>query len=129
MTTLPCYCTILFAFDLSYNETKSYLLLILKGFHFWLIVCTINTSFHIHFNFFISWKQNIIFIHTTCCRWSTDLFDVNLIKEYKLGLRQWRKLVFVVIVWYMPYFHLLPFVIIKQYVEGEMSRFIIFVLV
>ena len=61
------------------------LLLVLKGFPLQLIFRFINTSFHIHFIFFIDWKQNIIIIHPTFCRWSADLLDVNLVKEYKLG--------------------------------------------
>ena len=52
--------------------------------------------------------------------------DVDLIKENKLGGCQIRKFFFVVPVWDMPYFHLLPFVISKQYVEVEMSRVVVF---
>ena len=59
--------------------------------------------------------------------WSADLFVVDLIKEYKLGGCQRRKLVFVVTGWFMPYFHLLPFVINEEYGEGEISRVVIFV--
>ena len=40
-----------------------------------------------------------------------------------------KEAVFFVTGWYMPYFHLLLFVIIKQYGEGDMSQFVIFVLV
>ena len=78
--TLACCCPILFTFYLSYTKTKSILLLILKSFPLWLIVHVINTSFHIHFPLFISWKQNVIFILLNCCRWSAYLFDVNLVK-------------------------------------------------
>ena len=52
---------------------------------------------------------------------------MNLVKEYKLGGRQWRKLGFIVTGWYMPYLQLLPFVISKQYGEGEISCVVIFV--
>ena len=68
----------------------------------------------------------VIFILLTCFIWSSDLFDVNLTKEYKVGGYQSRKLVFVVTGWYRPYFHLLPFDISKQYREGEMSQVVIF---
>ena len=60
---------------------------------------------------------------------STDLLDVKLIKENKLGGCQRRKLFFVVPGWFMPYFHLLPFVNNKKYGEGEMSRVVVFVYV
>ena len=125
-TTLLCYFPI-FTFYLSHSETESSLLLVLKCCFLLLIDRFINTYFHIHFPFFISWKQNITFIHPTCCRWSTDLFDMNLVKEYKLGGCQWRKLVSVVTGCYMPYFNLPPFLFSKQYGEGEISRVVIFV--
>ena len=125
-TALTNYCPVL-TFYLSHSKTDSSLLLLLKGFYLWLIVCFVNTSFHIHFPFFISWKQNITFIPPTCFRWSADFFDMNLVKEYKLGGCQWRKLGSVVTWWYMPYFHLFPFVFSKKYGEGEISRVVIFV--
>ena len=124
--TLPCYFPI-FTFYFSHSEKELSLLIVLKGCFLRLIVRFINTSFHIRFPSFISWKQNITFINPTCCRWSTYLFDMNLVKEYKLGGCQWRKLVFVVTVWYMPYLQLTPSVISKQYGEGEMIWIIIFV--
>ena len=108
-TTIPCYYTILFTFYLSYTKTKFTLKLIIKGYPFWLIVCVINTYFHIHSPFFISWKKNL-FVLPTWCRWSANLFDLKLVKEYKLDGCQWRNLGFVVTGWYMPYFHLYPFV-------------------
>ena len=79
-TTLPCYCPIFFTLYLSQSETESSLLLVLKGCFLWLIFRLIKTYFHIHSPFFISWKQNIIFFCPTCCRWSDDLFDMNLVK-------------------------------------------------
>ena len=87
-------------------------------------VCQINVifSFHIHSPFFVSWKQNITLIWQTCWGWTTDLFDMNPVKEYKLGGCQWRKLGFIVTGWYMPYFHLFPFLLSEQYGEGEISR-------
>ena len=63
----------------------------------------------------------------TFCRWSSDLFDVDLVKEYKMGGFQQRKLVFVVTGLYMTYLHLPPFLIIKKYGEGEMIQVVIFV--
>ena len=71
-------------------------------------------------------EKNIIIIYPTCSRWSADLFDMNLINEYKSGGCQWRKLFFVVTRWYMSYFCLLLFVFSKQYVEGEISWFVTF---
>ena len=91
-TMLPWYCPI-FNFYLSHSEIEYSLLLVLKGWFLWYIVCFINTSFHIHFSYFSSWKQNITFINPNCSRWSAGLFDMNLVKEYKLGGCQWRKLV------------------------------------
>ena len=106
-------------FYLSQTETESSLLLVFKGCSLRLIVCIINTSFHIHFPFFISWKQNIKFIWRTCWGWATDLFDMNLVEEYKMCGGQLRKLGFIITWWYMPYLHLSPFVFSKQYGEGE----------
>ena len=126
-TTLPCYCPILFNFYLSHSETESSLLLVLKGCPLWLIFLFINTSFQIHSPLFISWKHNIIIIQPTCCRFSADLFGMDIFKEYKLGGWQWRKLFFVVTGWYMTYFHLFPFIFSEQYVEGEISQVVIFV--
>ena len=54
---------------------------------------------------------------------------VDLIKENKLGGYQRRKLFFIVPGWDMTYFHLLIFVIDKQYVEGELSLVVVFVYV
>ena len=65
----------------------------------------------------------------TCRMWSIDLLDVEIIEENKLVRYHRRRLVFVVTVWGMPYFHLLPLLINKQYVEGEMSRVVLFVYV
>ena len=59
-------------------------------------------------------------------RWSTDLLDVEIIKENKLGGFQRWKLFFFVPGWFMSYFHLLPFVDNGKYVEGEMSQFFFF---
>ena len=72
--------------------------------------------------FFIYWKPYVVFVHFACHRWSINLLDVDLIEENKLGGCQRRKLFFVVPGWFMPYFHLLPFVNNEQYGEGEMSR-------
>ena len=77
-TNLPCYCPILFTLYFIHYEIKSSLLLVLKGCFLWLIVRVINISFHIHFPLFIYWKQNMIIIQLTCCRWSGDVFDMNL---------------------------------------------------
>ena len=126
-TTIPCYCPIFFTLYPSHSEIELSLLLILKGCFLRLIFRFINTSFHIHSPFFISWKHNIIFIQPTCCRWYADLFEMNLVKEYKSDGCQWRKMVFVVTEWYMPYLHLLNFVFSEQYGEGEISWFVIFV--
>ena len=64
-TALTNYCSILNLY-LSRTKTESSLFLVFKACSLWLIVCIINTSFHIHFPFFISWKQNITFIRPTC---------------------------------------------------------------
>ena len=66
--TLPCYFHIFFNLYLIHSKTEQSLLLVLKGSFLRLIVSFINTSFHIHFTFLIYWKQNIIIIHSTCCR-------------------------------------------------------------
>ena len=55
--------------------------------------------------------------------------DVDLIKENKLGEFQRLKLLFVIPGWFMPYLHLLTFVNNKQYGEGKMSRFVVYVYV
>ena len=86
-----------------------------------------TTSFQIHFPFFVYWKHNITLIWHNCWGWTTDLFDMNLVKEYKLGGCQWRDLGFIVTGWYMPYFHLSTFVLSEQYGEGEISQVFIFV--
>ena len=125
-TTPPCYFTIYFTPCLSYTNKKSSPLLILKGSPLRLIVRFINTSFHIHFLLFIIWKQNFILILLNCCRWSSDFFDVNLVEEYKLSGFQWRKMSFILIRCYRPDFHILPFLISKQYGEGRMSLVLIF---
>ena len=53
--------------------------------------------------------------------------DVDLIEENELsGCQRW-KLLFVVPGWFIPYFHLLPFVNNEQYGEGETSQAIVFV--
>ena len=64
-----------------------------------------------------------------CRRWSNYLLDVDLIEENKLVRCQKKKLLFFVPVRYMPHFHILSFVINKQYEEGEMSRVVVFVYV
>ena len=63
----------------------------------------------------------------TCWGWSTDLFEINLVKEYKLGGCQWSNLGFIATGWYMPYFRLFPLVLSDQYGECEISRVGIFV--
>ena len=64
-TSLTNYFPVL-TFYLSHTETELSLLLVFKGCFLLLIVCIINTSFHIHFLFFIYWKHNITFIWPTC---------------------------------------------------------------
>ena len=92
-TTIPCYCPI-FTFYLSHSKTESSLLLALKGCFLLLIFCLINTSFHIHFPLFIYWEQNISFVCPTCCRYSADLFDVDLDKEIQVGWISMKESVF-----------------------------------
>ena len=89
-TALTNYCPFL-TFYLSHTKIELSLLLVFKGWSLRLIICIINTSFQIHFPFFIYWKHNITFIWQTCCRWATDLFDMNVVEEYKLCGGQWRK--------------------------------------
>ena len=50
-------------------------------------------------------------------------------EENDLGGCQIWKLFFVVPGWFIPYFHLLPFVNNEQYGEGEMSQVVVFVYV
>ena len=77
-----------------------------------------------------SYSGKRIFFHEIYfCRSSTDLLDVELIKENELGRCQRRKIFFVVLVWDVPHFHLLWFLINQQYEEGEMSQYIVFVYV
>ena len=70
-----------------------------------------------------------MFITFTCRRCSTELLDVELIEEKKLGRCQGSKLLFVLPLWDIPHFYLIPFLINKQYVEGEILRVIVFVYV
>ena len=79
--------------------------------------------------FFISWKLFVVFVHLACHMWSTNLLDVDLIEENKIGGCQIWKLFFVVSGWFMTYFHLFPFVNNAQYGEGSMSRVVVFVYV
>ena len=120
-TALTNYCPIL-TFYLSHTKTESSLLLVFKCCFLWLIVCIINTSFFIHSPSFCSWKHNITLIWQTCWGCTTDLFDINVVNEYNLYGFQWRELGFILIGWYMHYFHIFPFVLSKQYGEGEISR-------
>ena len=124
-TALTNYCPVL-TFYLSHTKAECFLLILFNGLFLRLIVCIINTSFHIHFPFFFSWKHSITLIWKTCWGWATDLFDMNLVKEYKLGWCQWRNLRFIVTWWYMPYLHLFPFLLSEKYGEGEISRVFIF---
>ena len=113
-TLFACYLPIL-TLCLCYTKAEPSLLFVLKAGLFRLIVCTILTIFNINIPFFISWKPNVVFVHQTCHRWSTNLLDVDLIKENYLGGCQRWKFLFVVPRWFMPYFRLLHFVINKQY--------------
>ena len=70
-----------------------------------------------------------MFVKLSCHRWSTDLLDVDLTEENKLGVCHIWKLFFVVPGWFMPYFHLLPFVNNEQYGEGEISQVVVFIYV
>ena len=58
-----------------------------------------------------------MFITFTCRRWSTDFFDIDTIKENKLGRFQRRKLLFVVPVLDWPHFDLPPFCKSTKYME------------
>ena len=100
---------------------------ILEGGLFGLIVRVIFTIFNINIPFFISWKPNVVLFHLDCHRWSNNLLDVKLIEVNNLGWCQTRNLFFVVPVWFMTYFHLLPFFNDKQYGEGEMSQAVVIV--
>ena len=61
--------------------------------------------------------------------WSTNLTHVERIEEKELsGYHIW-KLFFVVLGWFMPYFHVLHFVNNEQYGEGGISRVVVFVYV
>ena len=97
--------------------------------HFYLIVHVIYTGFNINVPFFISWKIHVVFVKLTYRRCSNYLLGVDIIKENKLGGCQRWKLFFVVPVWFMSYFRLLPFVYNKQYGEGEMSWVVVYVYV
>ena len=80
-------------------------------------------------SFFIYLKPYVVFVLLDFHRWSTNLLDVDLIEENKIGGCQRQKLFFVVPGWFMPYFHLPPFVNNEQYGEGEMSRVVVFIYV
>ena len=125
-TLFACYRPVL-NFDLGYTKAEPSLLFILEGGCFWLIVSVLFTGFNINLPFFISWKPYVEFVHLACNRCSTNLLDVNLNKENDLGGCQRRKLFLVVPGWFMPYFHLLPFVNNEKYGEGEMSQVGVFV--
>ena len=117
----------IFTFNLGYIEAGSSLLFILEGVLFWLIAHVIFNGFNINVIFFISWKPYVVFVKLVYHRCSNDLLDVDLIKENKLGGCQIWKLFFLVLWWFMSYFHLLPFVNNKQYEEVKMSRVVVFV--
>ena len=68
-----------------------------------------------------------MFVKIDCHRRSTELLDMELVKENKLGGYQRWKLFFFVPGCFMPYFHLLPFVNNEQYGEGEMSQVVVYV--
>ena len=94
-----------------------------------MIVCVIFTFFNIFVPLFISCKPYVMFVDPTCWMWSSNLLYLDLIEENELGGFERKNLFFVIPVSYMPYFLLLPFVIIKQYGEGEISRCVVFVYV
>ena len=127
-TSFACYHPI-FTFYLGYTEEEPSLLFILEGGLLRLIVRVIFTVFNINIPFFISWKPYVVFVHLACNRWSTNLLDMDLIKENKLGGCQRWKLLFVVTGWFMTYFRLLPFVKNEQHGEGEMSQAVVFIYV
>ena len=79
-TSFACYHPI-FTFHLGCTEAESSLLFVLGGGLFWLIVRVIFNYFNINVPFFISWLPYVVFITLACHRWSTDLLDVELIKE------------------------------------------------
>ena len=125
-TSFSCYRPIL-TFNLGCTKAEPTLLFILEGGLFWLIVRVIFTIFNINIPFFIYPKQIVVFVHLAFHRCSTNLLDVELIEENKLGWCQRRKLFFVVPGWFMLYFRLLPFVINEQYGEGDMRQAVVFV--
>ena len=94
-----------------------------------MIFCVIFTGFNINIPSFVSWKPYVVFVHLDCHMWSTNLLDVDLIKEDDLGGCHIWKLFFVVPGWFMPYLYLPPFGNNEQYVDGEMSQVIVFVYV
>ena len=99
----------------------------LEGGLFWLIVRVIFNGFNINIPFLLSWKLYVVFVQLACHRWSTNLLDVDLIKESDLdGCQRW-KFFFVVPGWFMPYFHPLPFLNKEEYGEGEISQVVVFV--
>ena len=73
--------------------------------------------------------MDVALFHLACPRWFTNLLDVDLIEEKRAGWMSDMEVGFVIPGWFMPYFHLLTFGNSKQYGEGEMSRFIVFVYV
>ena len=107
-TSISCYLTF-FTFYLGHTKVESSLLFVLEGRLFWLIVCVIFTTFNINVILFISWKPYVMPVKLTCRRWSTDLLDVDLIKENKLGGCHRGKLFLVIPLWYMPCLHIPPF--------------------
>ena len=127
-TSFACYRTII-NLGLGYTKAEPSLLFILEGGLFRLIVRVIFTVLNIIITFFVSWKPCVVFVHLAFHRRSTNLLDVELIKENDLGGRQRWKLLFVVPGWIMPYFRLLSFVNNEQCGEGEMSQYVVFVYV
>ena len=109
--TLFTYYRHTFTLDLGYTKAAPSLLFILEGGIFRLIFCVIFTIFNINSPFFISWKTYVVFVHLACHRWSTNLLDVELMRENELERCQRYNLLFVVPGWLMPYFHLPPFVL------------------
>ena len=94
-----------------------------------MIVCAIFTVLKINIPLFISWKPYVVLVQLACHRWPTNLLDVDLIEENKLGGCQRCTLFFVVSRRFMSYFYLSPFENNEQYGEGEMSQAVVFVYV
>ena len=124
--TLPCYCPVLFFFNLDTPiqncPSSSYLNFAL------LVNCLCHKHIFPHPLYLLHISETKFkFIDPTCCTWSSDFFLFEPCQRIQVGWMSMKEAGFVVIGWYMLYFRLLSFVISEKYGESEMSSVVILV--